>query len=386
MPNRKLPDWIDAYTTFTSESEPPDSYKRWVAVSAIASALQRKVMIPMHGGVYPNMYVVLVGPSGCRKGTAIKPARDMIRELGIPLSVEATSGAALVRRLKDAKEDSLLGTRMYSHCSLTICSEELTVFLGYNQIELMATLCDWYDCTPKWTKETIGRGPEPIDNVWVNLLGATTPSLIQSTLPQDAIGGGLTSRIVFIFEPRKGKLIILDAETPETKQLRQELMHDLEVIRTIHGEFQLSNEWLESYTKWRVAEDEKPPFKDTRFSGYFNRRPTHIIKLSMIVSASRSNELILSGGDFDRAIRFLREAEIKMPHTFAGFGASPVAKIIPVVINLLETKGEILMSDLVKMFYFDADKELIDKCIATLMAMKVCKVVAIAGDTKIVKM
>ena len=61
---RKLNDWIDSYLEYTKNSEPPDLYKEWVAVSVVASILQRKCSLPW-GDItfYPNMYIILVGPS-----------------------------------------------------------------------------------------------------------------------------------------------------------------------------------------------------------------------------------------------------------------------------------------------------------------------------------
>lgn len=384
MTNRKLPDWIKSYLTYTDETEPPESYRRWVAISTVASALQRKVSIPMMGMTYPNMYIVLVGPSGCRKGTAMKPARKMIRELGIKIAVEASTGAALVQELVDCKEDALFEDTIYSHASLTVFSEEFTVFLGTNQTDLMATLCNWFDCDDDWTKRTIGRDKEKIINVWVNLLGATTPTLIQSTLPQDAIGGGLTSRMIFVYEAKKGKLVIFPVESQEEIELRKKLIHDLELIRSMHGEFQMSEGWIESYSQWRAAEDDVPPFKDVRFEGYFNRRAAHIIKLCMIVSASRSSEMVLTREDFETAISYLRQVERKMSTTFTGFGTSPIAQLIPDVMKEIGQRKTMPYSDLLNMFYFNADRELMNKCLDTLVDMKFCKRVHTGGDVNIV--
>ena len=378
---RKCKDWIDTYCEYMYDTEPPISYIRWSAISAVAAAMQRRIYVRLNDVTYPNMYIVLVGPNASRKGTAMRPAGRILRELGIPLSVEETSGAALVRQLKNAHEDALINGTIYGHNSLTIFSEELTVFLGSNQTSLMSALCQWYDCPDFWDKDTVGRGREPIRDIWVNILAATTPILLRSSLPQDAIGSGLTSRIISIYEPDQGKLVIFDIETPERKELRMMLTHDLEVIRSIYGEFKLGEGWMEEYAKWRIATYGKKPFRDYRFDGYFGRRPTHIIRLSMIVSMSRSNELVLTAQDFNRALQFLEEAEIKMPQTFSGLGESPVAKIMPRLMECIAVKEKVAFSELMKLFYFDADKDTLNKCIDTLCGMKFCKRLFTKDDT-----
>ena len=77
------------------------------------------------------MYIVLVGPSGCRKGTAMGPGYSFLRKVGAKLSAEATTREALIGSLELCKDTSVApdGTS-YDHSSLTIFSQELTVFLG----------------------------------------------------------------------------------------------------------------------------------------------------------------------------------------------------------------------------------------------------------------
>ena len=100
--SRQVEDWIDGYVEFTDNSESPENFRRWTAISTIAAALQRKCFVEW-GTItwYPNMYIVLVGPSGARKGTAMGPAYDMLEELNIPMAANATTLQALIRRRKD---------------------------------------------------------------------------------------------------------------------------------------------------------------------------------------------------------------------------------------------------------------------------------------------
>ena len=191
---RKLPNWIEAFLLYTENTEPPYLFRKWTAISCIASALQRKCYVDWGTALtfYPNLYVVLVGPSATGKGTAMNPGLDIISELpNIRLSAQSTSREALIRHLKDTNLTDLdiqSGKQIY-HSSLTIFSKEFTVFLGYHNKELMAALCDWYDCDRKWVYETIARKKEEIIGVWVNLLAGTTPDLIQSSLPIESIWG-----------------------------------------------------------------------------------------------------------------------------------------------------------------------------------------------------
>ena len=161
--DRNINDWINGFMKLTENSEPPKMFLKWTAISTVAAALQRKVRLNWGTSLtfYPNMYIVLVGPSASRKGTAMSFALDIIKETSsnIRLSSQATSLQALIRKLKDNNMTDIdpVSNNHIFHSSMTIFSKEFTVFLGYNNYELMATLCDWYDCDDKWVYETISR-------------------------------------------------------------------------------------------------------------------------------------------------------------------------------------------------------------------------------------
>ena len=204
---RELNDWISAYLKYVENTEPPISYHTWTAVSMIAGALQRKVYLNWgHDTIYPNMYIVLIGPSGrARKGTAMNIGKDILKDIGISMTSESITREALIRDMKDAVTnfpDATTG-KVRFHCSLTALSEELSVFLGQNDIKFLADLTDWYDSRDSWTYRTKGSGTDKIQGVCFNILGATAPDWLQSILPQEAVGGGFTSRIIFVVEETK---------------------------------------------------------------------------------------------------------------------------------------------------------------------------------------
>ena len=218
--SRNLSDWLDSFVELTERcnKEPPVLFRKWAGISAIASALQRKVRLELGISLtfYPNLYIVLVGPSATGKGTAMKFASDIIEQIPtIRMSAQATSLQALIRRMKETNLtdiDLVTGEQQY-HSSLTIFSTEFTVFLGYHNQELIAALCEWYDCPSRWSYETIARKKEEIVGVWVNLFASTTPDSIQASLPIESIGGGLTSRIIFVVEEKRNELVIIPTRT-----------------------------------------------------------------------------------------------------------------------------------------------------------------------------
>ena len=370
--SRKLADWIDSYLQYAENSEPPESYKKWVAFSAIAAVLQRKCYLQWEGTIYPNMYIVLVGPSGSRKGTAMRPVERFLRDLQIKLSPESVTREQLVRRLNKASEQSITPTgEVNMHASITIFSAELTVFLGYNNHQLMADLCDWFDCRDVWTYETKGSGQDHIINVWVNMIGGTTPRLLQTTLPQDAIGGGLTSRIIFVYERGKGKKVLTPFLTRKEVTLEDSLMHDLEDILLMQGEFVPDQSFIDCWINWYGDDNYNAEFsRDPRLAGYAERRTIHLLKLSMILNASRDGDMVLTSRDFERARFELTSIEKNMPMVFAGIGASDIADVTRAVTATICRYGEISFNELLGIHHDDADYEKLHRIVTTLIAIE----------------
>jgi len=377
---RKVGDWIEGFLRFTENSEPPTTFRRWVAVSVIAAALQRKTVLRWgYLNFYPNMYIVIVGPSGkTRKGTAMTPGYNLLRDMGIKVAAEAITREALIRELRKAS-DTTIGkdNRPILHSSLTIYSQELTVFLGYKNMQLISDLTDWYDCRDRWTYRTKNMGTDEIIGVWVNLIGATTPELIQSSLPRDAIGGGLTSRIIFIYEENKEKIVPTPFLTSEQVSLYSDLLEDLQNIYLMTGDFKVTEDFIDRWVDWYTQHNREGMFGNTKeLQGYVERRPNHLLKLSMILSASRSSDMLITRGDFEKALSMLEEVERNMPKVFAGVGQSPMSEVMNNMMQYIAIRKEVALDEMLEYFYRDVgDKDTLMRIVNTLEMMRYIVVV-----------
>lgn len=343
MSQRKLKDWLDAYLQYTDNSEPPEVYKKWVGVSCIAAALQRRCWAEWESKIYPNMYVVLVGPSGgARKGTAMAPGLSLLlNEPVVNLSAESTTREALIRKMKNIAQVEEFdahgkGVPIYTHSSITIFSPELTVFLGYKNEQFLTDLTDWYDCRDPWTYETKNMGVDEILGVCVNMIGATTPEMLQYALPNITVGGGLTSRIIFVYADRKGKIVPIPFKSPTELAIGEDLQHDLGCIAQMRGAFQYTEGYIKRRVDWYIKQHTNPPFLDPKFWGYLERRATHLLKLGMVMSASRDDSMILDEYIFDRSLEWLTEVENKMERVYRGYGRKDYAPLIPNIMRTIQ--------------------------------------------------
>jgi len=373
---RKVKDWIDAFLYYTSDTEPRETYRRWVAISTIASVLQRKCWVQWGREVfYPNMYIVLVGPPAARKGTAIKEGKNLLDELGVSVAADEGSRQKLISALEEsmAADPGEDGKAIY-HSSLTILATELTVFLGYENFDMLSMLCKWFDCENRYVYDTFRGGRQEIPNIWVNILGATTPVQLQASLPEGAFGSGFTSRVVFVYEDDMDKIVIKPAVSEKQLQVHNFLKLDLEHIKSLKGEFVTTPDFEQVYTEWRMSSARKSLFpNEPRLDYYVQRRPAHLFKIAMIYAAARKDDMTLNGGDLKAAIASLEEAEKNMPHVFRGIGGNPLAAAQTRMMSIITKEKKLPVGNLLDMFQNDLSASQFREVIDGLVTMGFCE-------------
>lgn len=364
---RRLPDFLESYMKFCSNSESPTSYHMWSALSTIASALQRKTFIKWgHSVIYPNMYICLIGPSGVRKAEPVIISREILCEIeNIQHVAESITKEALIRRMHDAftnyDHPEAESVTLKGHSSVSVIAEELAVFLGDSDTRFLADLTNWYDSRDKWTYETKHQGVDTITGVCLNILASMAPDWIPTAIPMGAIGGGFTSRIIFIVEHKKSKVIPNPNLIGIDYRLRDSLSADLSEINQLVGEFHFTPSSLKRYIAWYEKEEKRtaagrPALTDPRFSGYVSRRATHIKKLCMVISAARDNSLTITDEDFNRSLQLLEHAERSMPEVFGRVGLSIYAEQTSIVMEFIKTHKAISKNDVLRHLHRDLDE------------------------------
>lgn len=381
---RYLTDWLSAYLDFTKDTEPPLSYHTWAGISVLASTLQRRCLLQWgHHPIFPNMYIAIIGPSGqTRKGETLSLARPFLEHVGIPIVANRVTNERLFRYVGETLSNFKgPNGQIMTQCAATIFSPEMHVFLGVKNTDLLSALTDWYDCAQRWEYDTKHQGKDEIVGLCINMLAATAPDWISSMFPQEAIGGGFTSRTIIVYEGTKGR-IVADPNSEEfapDKELEAKLRHDLEQIKLITGEFYMTPEALETYKEWYINQEEKIkrgvfPVMDPKFAGYCSRRATHVKKLAMVLSASRSDDCVIELQDFEKARKILRLAETKMRRAFGGVGRARFADITEGVLDFIQGRRSVLRSEILRRFYRDVDAYSMEQIERVLERMKVVRV------------
>lgn len=353
---RLCDDWIEEYLKYVENTEPPVSYHRWTAIGCIAAALQRRVFFEWGmETIYPNLYIVLLGPSAqTRKSTALEVGEGLIRDLNIPRIGQDNSPEAIIREIKKSITNFNDGTTVRLQSAVVCFASEVAVFLGRQNSDLQVYLTNWYDCPTEWTRTTKHQGVDDISGLCFNLVGAMAPDWIPHVFTPESIGGGFTSRIMFVPETRKGKTIANPSKYPLPNGRRAKLLADLQGMQsTFKGRFVFSPEAEEFYEDWYTKdsydiENGKFCVPDKAFHGYCGRRATMLRKVSMVISASRRDTQVIELADIQAALSYMTESEAKMPGMFAAVGRSSQSSQVAVFKKALRENGKLTRSSFLR--------------------------------------
>jgi hypothetical protein len=340
---RLLDNWLQSYLKLTAETEPPSQFHLWSAITVIGAMLGRKCEVKLGPEVFfPSFYTVLIGPPGVRKGTAIKYAADLLGEVqNTTIAPDAVTKEQLIAEFELVKDSVQIDGNMFMHSSLFVVAPELVVFIKENDHERLGYLCQLADGLKKFEYKTKTSGNEYIVNPGLWILGATTPNWIEIAMKQLGVGGGMTSRTIYVYASKKGKHIPVTRMKPFDPVLRSKLITDLGEIKRMAGRFTVTEEADNVYSKWYVGRYIETGIDDSRFASYWERLPSMIIKTSMVVSAAKRDDMVITATDVVHAIRMFEAIHPQMPQAFGGLGHNTLGSQTEMVRSLLREKGQL---------------------------------------------
>ena len=327
-------DWINAYLDYAKNSEAPRHMHFWVAVSAVAGALRRQVWIDQaYFRWYPNFYICLVAPPGIvSKSTTCDVGMRLLRQVpDIKFGPDIVTWPALVESFANATMAFELNGEYHPMSAMTLESSEFGNLLDpqdKQMVDLMVSL--WDGKQGSFKKETKARGKDTIENPWINMIACTTPSWIAQNFPEYMIGGGFTSRTIFVYAEQKARMIAYPSRVVDRGDLEKQasaLVHALTRISELKGEFRLTADayaWGEQWYTQHYESKHSHLDKD-RFGGYLARKQTHIHKLAMVLSAAMGDSMEITAEHLAIAHSMVTDLEPDMAKVFAKIGKTDTA-------------------------------------------------------------
>lgn len=374
--------FLDGFMRLNENTEIPSVFSLWSGIAGISCALGRRVWVDMgRYQIYPNTYVLLVAGSGrMRKSTSVMQIAKLINnvEPRPNLVSQKITPQAFVEAMKTAPGVGEQGVLVETATGFGFIYE-LATFLDRAAYDagLAPLLIDFFDCHEHWEYRTKGRGIENLHNVCFGFLAASTIDWIKKGIPIEAIGGGLTSRMVFVYAEHDSSMkpVPMTVYTPEEKALNESLLRKLQRIATLKGQVDLSKEaidyYIDSYTDWYYRSG-LPYYDDPLLSGYASRRYIHMFKLGMIFAAAAESvtakgSLLITQQHLEGAIMALRLCESHMKTVVSQIMTSEDGEDTSRVLHAIKRSGTISRSDLTTAFSHKFNSRKLTEILETLV-------------------
>lgn len=331
------------YLDFTSGSEVPENYHFWSGVYALSAIVNRQVWLSMgQYTLYPNLYVVLLGPPGNGKSLAMDTAQTLVEDVGgINFSGDAQTKESLVRYMaeKCPRVISPPGDQgVITITPIAMFATELSHLLGPNSGHMIDFLTTIYTKDKRYVTRTKNKGDDIIERPFVGLIACTTQDWITTYLKSDIIGGGFTRRVIFVNEPLgasvddKSKRRPFLTVSPEQVTARANVMAYSERLKSVTGEFTWHPDAKQAYEHWYLTRDIP---KDPDTQGYYKTKPNQVLKVAMVLSLSQSPELLLTRDSFEASLALFDKTEHTLTRVFQGIGRNELNVVANRVIEFL---------------------------------------------------
>jgi hypothetical protein len=341
-------DFITHYLDYAkSTPEVPMNYSRWAGLIGLGAYLGRQYYFE-HGNflIHPNIYGMLIGVAGARKGTAIKLMKRVFTAAGYTsFSAERTSKEKFLldlsgeadpsepQNVEDILEKNLFANNPSQDTrEVFIAIDEFNDFIGNGNIEFISMLGNMWNYQGVYTNRIKSGKSVSISNPTISIFGGNTPTNFALAFPPAIVGQGFLSRMIIIHgEPNGKRVTFPPAPTPESTEAI--VSHLRQIRATCQGPATLTataEHLLDAIYQAQLG------VADARFESYSQRRLDHLIKLCIIHSAARSSTTITER-DVVVANTILVHAEQFMPKALGEFGKAKNSDVAHRVLSIIQS-------------------------------------------------
>lgn len=286
---KSVPDdsWVREFMTAWEPTEPPRSYLLFSALAMLGVAIGRRIFMDLDvHRIFPLMNLLLIGPSGIGKSTAL---RDICcNHLLTPLPEGPLKPMVITG--KSTKEALHQDLTVNPH-SLILSSELANLFSKEKYQEgILAYITDLLDLAPTRIRTKSG-GSQVIEAPECSIVGGSTKEWLQDMMPSTSTEGGFLPRFFIVKEDYKYQRISDPSRTISPRQrvalatLRDKVFHDFQhILASADGRFDFEDyETSDVYDYWY-----KTYIPETgALAPFAARAGAHVLRLSLLSAISR---------------------------------------------------------------------------------------------------
>jgi hypothetical protein len=360
-------DFVNDFKRWVGKSECPPEYLEWAALSLLAAAAGNRIFIPYRIGyddieIYPNLYVILFGPSGNFKSFTINKVKKILKKVpDYDKRINLYSGHVThsgmydalrtVRRSKSRKTGAVSTTKMPWAGQFYLLQDELARDVGGLEMadQFIRALTGLYH-GEAFDDHTRTHGHVHLEDFCINWFAASTLDWAITSISPNTIMSGFFGRIVAVnCGYSKERIAPFQQHRPtdwETNYSR--LVGHIDAIMQSEGPIPLSEEAMEIDEKWYMSRERTTT--DDFALQVIQRQHDLALKLSLLLTLSHSDISInkrtgqiemdvteISGEDLataqDMTLRVLKWQKEILPSIRKGAHGTPQEKLLEIILS-----------------------------------------------------
>lgn len=297
--------WIDEVLDAYHESEAPEKFFYWSALSALSAVVRKNVYIDLqHYILRPNIYVFLIADSGTKKGIPVNLAKDLVKRTNATRIISGRNSMPAI--MKDlGKLHTIENGRSIKEAHAFMVSGELSSFLVRDP-DALNILTDLYNChenEDEWKNTLKGSGVDKLLAPCLTVFGASNEDLLEDIITQKDIKGGFIARTFIVTVGERGK--------PNSLMDKMNVLPDkaglseyLKSLIPIKGEMSITPEGKAYYKSWydKMFYDNVTDKTHTK-----GRLGDKVLKVAMLLSLADSHDLVIT---MDHLVEAISETEM----------------------------------------------------------------------------
>jgi len=333
--------FIKSYMAYAAEfTDSPKMFHYRIALYVLSTVMNTRYWI-RHGNinVYPNLWMILLAPSGVGKSFAMGIGKSIVNSVDQNL--------ILPNEYSREKFVEIMAKNSVGNFFIS----EFSGFMEFNRKDynrgIMQMLTELFDCPPVYTRQ-LQKGDKTIINPFLGILACSTVEWFIASVRSGDSTGGFLPRFLLTSIGDSDKV---RAFMPEDNQsIKNQLVDQLAKIASQDGgKMTLSAEALKFYEDWHDEFHEKRKTKSETLRGFYTRLKDYTLKFSMILNINTGSGLVITKDSMHRACSlskdFIDQAEDIIENEISSSKSDAEIKSVR---KIVKREKEIARQDLVK--------------------------------------
>lgn len=354
--------FISEYTDYVAEALDSSRHiHEALALSLVSILAGRRVFIDFRfGRIFPNLYLLILAPTGEFKSTAIDYVKAILKEVD--------PEALLPNQFTPEKFIELLGQGIprlhaideFSGFLIDTASKK---YLG----SLKELFCEVFNC-PTEVSRAIRQEKDIIkaQNVFLSLVAATTPAKLEKSLTPIDIASGFLTRFAIVHTGGNNFKKPIEFSRDNDKVMHTRLIQALQAIKynlgkvttdipAILKDYERFNLWVGKLRAEATSEETE------EVAEFYNRWIILAAKAALIFEISRNSHrlqspLVVSAESLQDGIRFAESVISSTKNALADFWIPEEAREWGKLLKFIKSKGRVKTRDVQQRFKWDSAK------------------------------